>query len=102
MACAAQLGQTGTSTASDQGHIPSVKGQHYSGRGEAAQEDLPAAGQSKAAEALFEIAGTPSGTADAGPEHDKQPSSEQQPFAGVTGTPSHNIMIQVMLLWVCA
>ncbi len=56
MACAAQLGQTGTSTASDQGHIPSVKGQHYSGRGEAAQEDLPAAGQSKAAEALFEIA----------------------------------------------
>ena len=93
MACAAQPGSTGTSTASDQGHIPSVEGQHNSGKGEAAQEGLPAAGQSRAAAALFEIAATPSGTADAGPEHDKQPSSEQQPFAGVTGTPIHDIMI---------
>ena len=102
MACAAQPGKTGTSTASDQGHIPSIEGQHNSTGGEAAQEGLPAAGQSRAAAALFEIAATPSGTTDAGPEHDEQPSSEQQPLAGVTGTSSHDIMMQVMLLWVCA
>ena len=72
------------SSAAPQQALPSSLAGQNSGQ---LQGELPAVGQSRAAAALSDIAATPAGAPEAGPDHQEDSSAEHEPPADLTGAP---------------